>query len=407
MRIVGIVAEYNPFHNGHAYMIKKIRDTYKDSVIIAVMSGSFTQRGEVAILDKWTRARLAVLNGCDVVIELPFVYAASSGEFFAKGAVNILDKLNIADIIAFGSETANLDLLTKTAKIMDDKTLQRKIRDGVKSGASYATALSTALEQNGNDFFSLPNTILAVEYLRALKNLNSAIEPMLIERQNSHHNDKKFLGNIASASAIRAELFNETPNFSVLKNVLPFSTFNEIKDEKKLAQNENLFKPLLSKIYSDTANNLQNICGINEGLENRIIKMAKNAQNMEDFISRVSAKRYPKSRISRIFSHILVNFQKDMASRIENGDSLYARLLAFNGAGQKIFKDMKKKSQIPIIEKTTHFLRENTFYRDFTGLTPLQVSLALDIRATNLQTLALANPSKGGADFTTSPYFIT
>lgn len=404
MTICGIIAEYNPFHNGHAYMIQKIKEIYNDGIIIAIMSGSFTQRGEVAILDKWTRAKIAVQNGCDIVLELPFAYATRSGEFFAKGAVNILNQLNIVNTLAFGSEISDLSLLKDIANLLDNKDTQNKIHNTVQNGASYAQALSMALLNDiDENIITQPNVILGIEYLRALKKYDSKIEPILIIRKNSAHNANDIKGNIASASAIRNELKKNNVNFDLLKNILPIETFNSIIDKNKLYFHEKLYKSILAKIYTENFDNLQNIYGINEGLEHRIIKMIKISQNYEELTQNISSKRYSKSRTRRILTHILTGFIKDTAKKIDENPS-YARLLAFNSKGAKILREIKKKSQIPIIEKTSRFITENLLYQN--DLSPLQTSLAFDIRATNLQTLSSDSFEKINKDFTTSPLYI-
>lgn len=397
MKVCGIIAEYNPFHNGHCYMIKKIRERIKDVVIIAIMSGSFTQRGDVAILDKWIRAKTAVENGCDVVFELPFAYAVRSGEFFAKGAVKILNQLNI-DYLAFGSETNNLDFLNNIAKIVDNADTQDKIHTAIKNGASYAQALTSALYVDfGENICLNPNDILAVEYLKALKNFK--IEPIIIKRTTANHNDKEINSNISSASAIRAELKRKNPNFDLLKSNLPTQSLD------KLYFHEKFFRLILAKIFTSNFHDLQNIHNVNEGLEHRILKMAKISQNYSELIQKVSAKRYSKSRINRLFTYILMGFTKDMAKKTDESNS-YARLLAFNSRGAKILRKIKSKSKIPIIEKTSRFITENTLYQDFSELSPQQTSLALDIRATNLQTLFCNSYERINKDFLTSPIYI-
>lgn len=405
MRICGIIAEFNPFHNGHAHIIKKIRELYDDTVIIAIMSGSFTQRGEVAVLDKWTRAKLAIENGCDMAFELPFAYATRSGEFFATGAIKILNKLHITDSLAFGSETYNLALLKNIAHQLDDTKTQKKIHAEVLKGASYAQGLSSAFGKEAS-ILTQPNTILAVEYLRAIERTNSKITPILIERKMSNHNDKNLCGAVSSASAIREELKKNHPDFDLIKKVVPCQTFSEIQDVNKLRFAENIFKPLLAKIYTANFRNMREIYGINEGLENRILTMAKTSANLNEFINNTCSKRYSKSRISRALTHILLNFTKDAAKKIDESDDLYARLLAFNSVGAKILHSIKEKSQIPIIEKTTHFINEKALYDDFENLSPLQLSLAFDIRATNLQSLACNTHATINRDFTTPPTYI-
>lgn len=406
MQVCGIIAEFNPFHNGHAYMIQKIRELYKDTAIIAVMSGSFMQRGEVAVLDKWSRAKLAIENGCDIVFELPFSYSTRSGEFFSAGAVKILDKLHIINILVFGAENDNLEILKSIAYKTDDEKTQKKIHTEVSKGASYAKGLTNALSKDEASIITKPNNILAVEYLRALKKIKSEITPVSIERKMSNHNDKNLCGSVSSASAIRKELKKKCPDFNLIQKNVPAQTFSEIQNNDNLYFNENIFKPLLAKIYTANLHDMRKIYGINEGLENRILTAAKTSANLDEFIQNTSSKRYSKSRISRVLTHILMNFTKDAAKKIDECDGLYARLLAFNSVGAKLLGIVKKNSQIPIIERTARFIKEKNLYEDFNDLSPLQLSLAFDIRATNLQSLACNVPKAINRDFTTSPIYI-
>lgn len=405
MHICGIIAEFNPFHNGHAYIIKKIRELHKDVATIAVMSGSFTQRGEAAIIDKWTRAKIAVENGCDMVFELPFAYATRSGEFFAYGAIKILDGLNI-DTLVFGCETDNIAILENIAQKIDDTETQKKIHSAVSNGASYARGLTAAFSEEYTNILTKPNAILAIEYLRAIKKINSDITPALIERKISNHNDNNITNAISSASAIRKELQRNNPDFELIKKTVPPKTFEEIQNTNNLYFTENLFKPLLTKIYTANFADMQEIYGVNEGLENRILTMAKNSANFEELAQNISSKRYSKSRISRILAHILMNFTKEAAKKIDESGEIYARLLAFNPTGAKLLHTIKQKSEIRIIEKTTHFINEKNLYENPENLSPLQLSIALDIRSANLQSLSCNQKAAINRDFTTSPLYI-
>ena len=207
----GIIAEYNPFHAGHKYQIQEVRRKFFDEEIIAVMSGSFTQRGEPAILDKWTRAALAVENGIDLVLELPFASAVRSAQDFARGGVRLLNSLGIVDKLAFGAETADFKKIQAAAQVFNEKYFADKVKLKMSAGISYAAAVTKILSEETNsaeNFFRQPNTILTVEYLRALP---ENILPVLIERTGSAYNDKILQENFSSASAIRAEVYKKNP----------------------------------------------------------------------------------------------------------------------------------------------------------------------------------------------------
>ena len=409
MNIIGIIAEYNPFHNGHLYMMEKIRAQFPDSVLIIIMSGSFCQRGEIAVLDKWTRAALAINGGADIVFELPFAFASRSGEFFAKGAVSILDRLNIVDMLAFGSEYSDLNYLLKIANSIDDTSIQEKIHNETAKGASYAAAITESLEENFDESANIlhsPNAILAISYLRAIKKLNSNIEPFIIERKSVGHNDLISIGSFASATAVREELSKTNPDYSLLQKILPPKTFEAVKNPNLLYSHEKLFAPLAVKLYTTPIEKLQEIYGVNEGLENRILNAVKTSASIAEVIEKTSSKRYSKSRISRLAAHILTDFTKEAAKKIDDADELYARLLAFNEKGARILGSIKEKSFIPIVEKTSRFITEGDLRKNPANLSPLQLSIFYDIRGTFLQCVAknsFENPAK---DFFISPIYM-
>ena len=382
---VGIIAEYNPFHSGHKYQLEEVRKKFCDEEIVAVMSGNFTQRGEPTILDKFQRATLAVENGVDLVFELPFVSAVRSAQDFARGGVRLLNSLGVVDKLVFGAESSDLKELQEIAKI----NLADKIKLEMSAGISYAKAAEKILQKK-----NLPNTILAVEYLRSLpKN----IEPILIPRVGAPYNEKNLQENFSSATAIRAEVYKKNPAWEKIFQVTDKKVLVALQQEKfsGLVREENLFLPLLTKIFTTSISDLQKIFGMREGLENLILKSAKDAKSFSDLVSKITNKRYQTSRVKRLLLYFLLN-----VTEIEIAD--YARVLAFNECGQKLLKKIQAQKNLPVITKVTQHLTEKDFLqKNFSA--PYKKNLSLDISATNLRNILFDTPKSFGQDFCTSP----
>ena len=394
---VGIIAEYNPFHTGHKYQIDQVRKKFFDAEIVAVMSGNFSQRGEPTILDKWTRANLAVENGVDLVLELPFVSAVRSAQDFARGGVRLLNSLGIIDKLVFGAETSDLKKIQAAAEIFNTNFFVEKIKTEMSAGISYASAVAKILSEETNsaeNFFKQPNTILAVEYLRSLpKN----IEPILIPRVGASYSEKNLQENFSSATAIRAEVYQKNPAWEKILKVTDKKVFAALQSEKNfgLVCEENLFLPLMTKIFSTSIDDFQKIFGMREGLENLIFKSAKDAKNFSDLVEKITNKRYQTSRVKRLLLHFLLN-----VTEIEIAD--FARVLAFNERGQKLLKKISQVSTLPIVTKVTkHLTEKDCLQKNFSA--PYKKNLAFDIAATNLRNILFLTPKKIGQDFCTSP----
>ncbi|SFW23065.1 nucleotidyltransferase [Selenomonas ruminantium] len=411
MKVTGIIAEYNPFHNGHLYQINKIKEQ-GDSLIIAVISGSFTQRGEAAIFDKWQRAKCAVESGCDIVLELPFVFACRSAQDFARGGVELLSRLGIVTQLAFGAETADLPLLTRLAAQLDSPDFQSQLHENIASGLSYAQALTKVLatDDDTHEILHQPNNILAIEYLRSLQKLNVPIRPLLIPRQGAGYHDKNLQDNFASATAIRQVLYT-ADNTADLAAVLPPATY-ELTSHFLTCQNltcqlpdmNQLFLPLQAKLLTSQIADLQKIHGINEGLENRILDLSKTAENWQALIQAVTTKRYPASRIARTLLYLLLGIDKEAIAQFDMSGPLYARLLAASSKGKMHLKDIKAHSTIPLITKTSQYLTTNKRREALKSLTPLEQMLRLDTIATELRSLTCKIPAPCN-DFQQSPVF--
>lgn len=418
MHVIGIIAEYNPFHQGHAYQIQKIQEAIaphcgsgENTAIIAVMSGSFTQRGDAAILDKWQRARLAVLGGCSLVLELPFLFACRSAQDFARGGVRLLAALGPVDTLAFGAEAAELAPLKAAAAAIDNKTTQAQLHERLQCGESYAKALTGILQaENGIDanILKQPNNILAIEYLRALRTYAPAITPLLIARRGAGYHET-VLGPLASASAIRQELCQAKPDWPALQASLPEASFAMLQRAfpHGLAATERLFRPLLTKILTMDSAHLRQIFGLQEGLENRLLTKARECTSLAELTQAMVTSRYPASRIGRIFPHLLLESRVDDVKAADKTGPLYARVLAFDETGRGLLHELKKTAQVPLITKVSHFLNSKERQKG-TALTPPARMLALDTAATELRSLCLPEPWPMGQradDFTTSPLF--
>lgn len=335
MQIIGLIAEYNPFHNGHLYQINKIKEKYQDSIIIAVVSSSFTQRGDVSIIDKWTKTQIALDNNIDLVVELPFVYATQSSDIFAKGAIEILKRLNI-DTLVFGTESTSLDQISTVADLeLYNPEYNNLVKQYLKEGINYPTATNKAILALNGRKISTPNDLLALSYIKEIKKQNLHITPVNIVRTSIYHNLSSE-GNISSATAIRHKnLKNEK-----IDNLIPYSP-NLIK---KISMN-NYYPYLKYKILSEGIE-IKKYNTLEEGIENKITKEIINANTYEELITKIKTKRYTYNKISRMLLHILTNFTKEEAQNIKID---YIRILGFNKNGQKYLNKIKKEVKLPLI----------------------------------------------------------
>ncbi len=404
-KTVGIIAEYNPFHNGHLYQINKIREKFDEPYIVAIMSGNFTQRGEAAILDKWQRARLAVENGVNLVIELPFMCAVMSAEFFARNGVMIFNRLYSIDTLAFSCETPDIDTLREIATLSLSDEFQEHLREGMMKGNSYAKAVENALcaemGPSVSDIIREPNNILAVEYLKALIRTKSSIRPFVIKRYAAGHKDEKIHGTIASGTAIRNAVAKN--NVDEIASAVPQNTFEALKLIKDVPSVSKLYRSLQTIVIRGFAGDVHKMHGMNEGLANRIINAAKTSGTYEDFCANVRSKRYPLTRIMRACLNLLLNIDIDLYLSAVGYDGLYARILAFDNKGREIIKRMNEHAKMPIINKTSKFISSNV-KRSY--IAPLPAMLSVDIKATYLYSLCRSQAIPFLDDFTTSPIFV-
>ena len=341
MKAIGIIAEYNPFHNGHLYQINKIKEKYPNYCIIVVMSGHFTERGDVTIIDKWKRTKTALLNGVDLVIELPFPFATQSADFFAYGGVTILEYLGVERII-FGSENDNIGDLKLIAETqLNNPDFDKLVKIYSKMGKNYPTALSCSLEDLTGKRIDSPNDLLGISYIKTILKNNYKIIPEVIKRTNNYH-DIELDNNISSASAIREAIKN---NIDITNNI----PYNEINDFNNTYFIDDYFDILKYKIITD--NDLSIYQTVDEGIDKLLKKEIVNCSCFDDLIKRVKSKRYTYNKISRMLIHILCNFTKEKANNFR--DIKYIRILGLNINGKRYLNSIKKNIDIPIISKIT------------------------------------------------------
>lgn len=337
MKSVGIICEYNPFHNGHLYHINKVKEIFPDYTIILIQSSSFTERGEVSIINKFDKTKIALNYGVDLVVELPFVFSTQSADIFAKGSLSLLNHLN-CEYLVFGSESNDINSLKELAKIqLKNKKYDKLVKKYMDDGINYPTAMNKALNDLGGKSISNPNDLLGLSYIKEIIKNNYNITPVSIERTNDYHS-LKTNNKIISASAIR----NLIKNKKRFKKYVPSLSYKYIN---KNNLDTKLFELLKYKINSD--NNLSLYQTVDEGIENRITKYINSTTSLDELISKIKTKRYTYNKISRMLIHILCNFTKEEANKFK--EITYIRILGFNDKGKNYLNTIKKNSSIPII----------------------------------------------------------
>ena len=335
--MVGIICEYNPFHNGHLYHLQQVKEMFPDKKIVLVMSGNFTQRGDVSVINKWDKTDIALHYGIDLVVELPFVFATQGADIFAKASIEILDTIGV-DYLVFGSECNNVEKLTTLAKIQTDRKYNNLVKEYLDEGINYPTAMSKALIDITGYKVDTPNDILGITYIREILNHKSKIKPITIKRNNDY-NAKELNDFYSSATSIRYALQNES---DVTDQVPEYVT--RFLD-KNLLFIDNYFNLLKYNIMIN--NNLEDIQTVDEGIHNRIKKYIIQSKSLNDLILKVKTKRYTYNKLNRMFTHILCNFTKEEAKKFNKIE--YIRVLGFNSNGREILKDLKKNIGIPIV----------------------------------------------------------
>ena len=320
MNIIGLIAEYNPLHNGHIYQINEIKKIYPDSLIILCLGSYFTERGDIGILSKEEKIKISLEYGIDIVVELPIMYTVQSADIFAYQSIKILNALGI-DTLVFGSESNNLNLLKELANKQDDIKYQEKVKEYLDKGCNYPSALAKALEV---DFEFKANDLLGISYLKAINKINKRIDVQTIKRTNEYL-DTQSIDVIVSASNIRKRFFNkeDVSKFTPCSQVL-------VKPDYDL-----YFKMLKLKIM--TSRDLNSYLDVSEGIDNLLKKVIMESHSLEELILKIKTKRYTYNRLNRMFLHIVLGIEKDYP------DEVYLRILGFNKKGQEYIKTKKIK----------------------------------------------------------------
>ena len=410
----GIIAEYNPFHNGHLYQLREAQRLTEQPIVV-VMSASFMQRGEPACLSKWLRARLAVENGAALVLELPTAFSLRSAQFFASGGVQLLAATGSVTTLSCGVESPELDFGALAQRITSDAA-QGRIRSLLSQGKSYAAACAavlgeaqqedgvTAMQASSNEgkaFAGLtkPNDILALEYAKALQATD--IKPLFIERRGDGYNDREISGTMSSATAIRQALNNSNDGW---QQAVPASVRQALLDNAPGYDAALLWQLLRYKLRLMSVDAIADACQCSEGLEN-LLKDAAACPSFAEALQLCTSKRYTTSRIRRLFMQLLLDVPR---WRWEDNAPAYLRVLAFNDTGRQLLKQMKATASLPIItglyrnwpQRLQHLqLRQQQIYSQ---------QLLLELRATELWSLLQLNPSlnRSGNDFLTSPAYV-
>ncbi len=395
MKLMAVICEYNPFHNGHQFQLNTQKELLGADGVIGVMSGSFVQRGEPALLDKWARTEMALSSGVDLVLELPVLYSLMSAEGFARGGVSLLSALGVSGHLAFGSECGDASSLMEEAKLCQTDACKTALQKALSEGNSYPKACQMAIESvrgyARSDADSRPNDILGIEYCKAILETGADLIPATIKRIGAHDSDIAE-ENCLSATGIRNRLatgedvsaFMPKDAFAILER--------EIGEGRGPVTADCLSQLIRYAVLQTDAETLKNISGISEGLENRIIQSVKEEKSFTDIALSVKTKRYPLTRIKRVLLNILLG----ITAQDEKISPQYARVLGFTDRSSEILRQLKKTAQIPIITKTADAVLET---EDAKRL------FELDCKATDLYSLLYPKQEAGqyGLDFYRSP----
>ncbi len=353
MKICTVIAEYNPFHNGHLKQLRYIKNNLKPDYTIVIMSGNFTQRGDVTILDKYTRASHAILGGADLVLELPQVFACQNAEVFSKGALSILSKLPGEKILCFGAEKDNLEDFLNLAKVLNNETKEYKrlLKESLKKGNSFIVARKqtlSALYKNSNLDLSLldsPNNILGLEYVKAILEKGYDFNINILKRQDNGFNNDKINGEFSSALSIRTAIING--QIDKIKTAMPSFTFNDLPNSIYSGDNE-----ILYALLSSTKEQLKGVPDCVEGLENKLKKTQKDCFSVENLIKSLNTKRYTDARIRRILINNLLKIDKSLVKKCLKS-SLYFRVLALKNGKEDLLKELNNANTLPVIERNS------------------------------------------------------
>lgn len=416
MSVLGIIAEYNPMHNGHLFHFNTSREITQAEYSICVISGNFVQRGEPAIVDKWSRARMALSAGFDLVVELPVVYCVQSAEFFGYGAVSILNSLGIVGTLSFGSEIGDIGLLNEVGDILANEPDEFKdyIKLFLSNGCSFPSARAKALvkymhQQNHIDSYGLEevlsssNNILGLEYIKWLRRLDSHIKPITIARVHSKYNDELLNTKTASALAVRKAVMDG--HFEKLKEYIPPYAVDILKYNFKSGRGpiflEDFEQAILCKLRAMSHDELSRVMDVGEGLEYRIKKAAQSSGSLHELIGSIKTKRYTETRIRRILIHCLLGINSDDMAQFKGaGGPQYIRVLGFSQNGRVLLQQIKKTCSIPVITNFKEYKKFDNIY--------LKRMIELDSLATDIYVSSYNTPElrRGGLDYIRKPEMI-
>ena len=389
MKTVGLITEYNPFHNGHAYHIEKAKMLTGADRVIVVMSGDFVQRGAPAVMPKHLRAESALLSGASLIIELPVCFATGSAEYFAQGSISLLNQLGCIDSICFGSECGGLHLLKEIAQILADEPIeyQTALKQALKEGASFPAARQEALNiysDKYSEILASPNNILGIEYLKALAKIHSKMEPFTIKRIGAGYHDMDIDGQFSSATAIRSDIYqladvnssSESLPLTHIQTQVPSSCHELMKKnyQTRYPVKADDFSLLLkAKLLSETAGSLSHYLDMSPELANRILRLRNDYLSFEQFCDLLKTKELTRSRISRSFIHVLLGITNDWLTAMK-APAPYARILGFRRDHADLLGILKRTSDIPLITSPARTVLADTAYQ----------MLELDIYASDL-----------------------
>ena len=394
MKVAGIVAEYNPFHTGHAYQIAQTRARLdEDCAVVAVMSGNWVQQGTCALADKWTRAKLALMGGADLVIELPTVWAASSAEPFAGGAVGLLHACGVVDAISFGSECGDVDVLCRLAECLDSEAYREALGPMLDRGESFAVCRQRAVEQvlgkQDAKLLEKPNNNLGVEYIRALRALGSDIAPMTVLRQGAGHNELTGAAEFRSATQLRGEIAAE--NWDEVAEYVVKGGLDVLKGAIRpdfLRVERAILARLRTMSAADWA--LLPDSGAAEGLPRRLERVGKSCTDLADFLERAKTKRFTHARLRRLVLWAYLGLTADDVP----ARPPYIRVLGFNARGRKVLAQMRKQAALPVITKPAHT-------KKLSG--PGRTLFEAEVRCTDLYDLCMDHVPAPGREWSTGP----
>lgn len=393
MKVLGIICEYNPFHNGHLYHINMAKKTTGADYVVCVMSGNFVQRGNPSLLNKWTRTKMALKNGVDVVIELPLPFSIASAPYFAMGGIKLLDSLNIVSDFCFGAETSDISILKNLANIITSEPLEYKmfLKDFLSLGYSYPKSRELALVKYlGDDTISnimaCPNNILGIEYLKALSIFKSDIHTTIIKRTNDY-NSKELHGSIVSSSAIRSSLYDANFDVTSLIDFMPKSCVSLLLEDINLGIAPIYFEKfddiLISKLRFMSKEEISQINYVTEGFENRIKTFSDKCCDVSSLVSSLHTKRFTDTRARRILLNALFGITKNKFDEI--GLPRYIRILGVNKTSRNLLSNIVSNARLPVLINSCDCLNlEEEIARQL---------FDLECLATNLYVLSYNNPN--------------